>query len=227
MDIMDLPEAFVADRTCHGVLGGALRQALEELVLMGQQQQESGPAVNGEEDQHDGSDDDEDGDGDERSDTMNASQAPLTTAAAEARLAPDMVEPILHSLGEAMAKTRRDRLASRALPANHGSSDNQYGVEVPRLVSGLVRGRVRHWNRRGTKWRVVVDAGAEIRPIRPSQRQPQVLLLGGRRQREGAATSGRPRWTDRMSLWQAAAGSNEQAMKLSKPLEVLAYNDRE
>jgi hypothetical protein len=226
MDIMDLPESFVADRTCHGVLGGALRQALEELVLMGQQQQLSGPAVNGEEDQHDGSDDDEDGDGDERSDTMNASQAP-PTASAEARLAPEMVEPILHSLGEAMAKTRRDRLASRALPANHSSSDNQYGVEVPRLVSGLVRGRVRHWNRRGTKWRVVVDAGAEIRPIRPSQRQPQVLLLGGRRQREGAATSGRPRWADRMSLWQAAAASNEQAMKLSKPLEVLAYNDRE
>jgi hypothetical protein len=238
---LDLPESFVGDRTCHGMLGSTLREALEELLLMMQQEsvpQLLSPAVaavpgisrrsrqsrgsvsnpvdrdnnNGasadsqsEDLEHDGNEDPNDGDG---------SQAP-----GAARLAPGMVEPILNSLGAAMAKTRRDRLLA-----------NNENVGV-RLVSGLIRGRVRHWNRRGAKWRIVADADAEIRPISPSQRR---RLLP--RSRQGQQQTGRRR-AERGSLWQAAArnegssGGGEQpqehAMKLSNPLEILAYNDKE
>jgi hypothetical protein len=235
---LDLPESFVGDRTCHGVLGSTLRQALEELLMVMVQQESVpqllAPAVaapgisrrrtsrgtaensvdRGNDDsansqsedlEHDDNEDRKDGDG--------------SKAHAEARLTPDMVEPILNSLGAAMARTRRDRLLA---------NNENAGV---RLVSGLIRGRVRHWNRRGAKWRIVADAGTEIRQIRPSQRR---RLLP--RSRQGPQQTGRRR-AERGSLWQAAArnegssGGGEQpqehAMKLSNPLEILAYNDKE
>jgi hypothetical protein len=238
---LDLPESFVGDRTCHGMLGSTLRQALEELLVM--MQQESVPqllspavAVPGvsrrRRQSRGGADDPVDRDNDDSADSQSEdlehddSEDPKdgdeSQAPGAARLAPGMVEPILNSLGEAMAKTHRDRLA------NHSNNDENARV---RLVSGLIRGRVRHWNRRGAKWRIVADAGTEIRPIRPSQRR-RVL----HRNRQGQQQAGRRR-AERGSLWQAAAAgsdgsqesgqSQERAMKLSSPLEILAYNDKE
>jgi hypothetical protein len=240
---LDLPESFVGDRTCHGVLGSTLREALEELLVVMTQQESvpqllspavAAPGISGRRtSQSRGSADDpvDSDNGDsadsqsedlEHGDNEDPKDGDQSQAHGAARLAPDMVEPILTSLGAAMAKTHRDRLA------NHSNNDENAGV---RLVSGLIRGRVRHWNRRGAKWRIVADADAEIRPISPSQRR-RVLP----RNRQGQQQTGRRR-AERGSLWQAAAAGSdgpqesgqpqERAMKLSSPLEILAYNDKE
>jgi hypothetical protein len=106
------------------------------------------------------------------------------------RLDPDASERILSALGESMAKF------------HSGSST------IKQAPSALLRGRVDHFNRRNTKWRIVV---------RDCQFRKRVDLDKNRRMRE------------RPSLWEVSeqneGANNDDPTKVC--VELLAFNDFE
>lgn len=103
-------------------------------------------------------------------------------------LNPDSIPLILTSLGQAISDTQAVR--ARA--------------ESP--VAALVRGRMHHFNRRGGKWRFVVEA-VDVRRRHPLHRD--------RRKRKGP------------SLWKVSEGKEPAACLGNVKMEVLAYNDKE
>jgi hypothetical protein len=125
-----------------------------------------------------------------------------------------MIPPILSSLGSAVARTqqeRRQRQAEWAAASAPWSSSSSSSTVV---VAGMLRGRLRHYNRRGTKWRLVADGGSEVRARR--------TLDPGRRRKGGRRNL--------PSLWDDSAydrgSASEDVLKLSHPVEILAYDDK-
>jgi hypothetical protein len=104
-----------------------------------------------------------------------------------------MVEQIMKSFGEAIAESQRTR----------ADGDSRTGGPA-----ALLRGRLDHFNRLNTKWRLIVH-DAEIRPRAP--------LDKNRRKRE------------RPSLWQISEEKYPTRQGAPPPakctLEILAYND--
>lgn len=194
----------VEDPSCHGVLGVALREALAGLLVpvttaatttipaeVDALPAASAAAASCENGEVVAEDEARTAEGEEE--TSVASRSRVSTASP--KLKPEMLDPITKSLGEAIARSQQQQ-------HDHPSPEE--------AVAAVLRGRVDHYNRRGAKWRIVVD-GAEIRRRLP--------LEGRRRGRE------------RPSLWEVSEGKKKQAKKAgtvkSTKLEILAYNDVE
>jgi hypothetical protein len=124
-----------------------------------------------------------------------------------------MISPILSSLGTAVAQTQQERWQRQAVLAAQPSLLSSTSSSTV-LVAGMLRGRLRYYNRRGTKWRLVADGGSEVRDRR--------MLDPGRRRKGGRRNL--------PSLWEGKASergsASEEVLKLEHPVEILAYDDK-
>lgn len=108
-------------------------------------------------------------------------------------LSQQSVDRIMLSFGQAVAQSQQEQFASQ---------DRQIGP----APAALLRGRIDHYNRHGSKWRFLVK-DAEI--------LPRMALAKNRRKRE------------RPSLWQIAQQQQREPSVKIKRLEILVYNDIE
>lgn len=107
------------------------------------------------------------------------------------------LQQILTAFGNAIAKTHQEQHEVEWNPRQRYDG-------ITAAPAALMRGRVDHFNRRGSKWRLVVH-DAELVERKSLDRN--------RRKRE------------RLSLWNAI-GKGSEAVKIPR-LEILAYNDIE
>jgi hypothetical protein len=111
------------------------------------------------------------------------------------------VDRVMQAFGESVAQCQQEQYLLEAVTRTSNSED------VAKLApAALLRGRVHHYNRFGSKWRIVVE-DVEIHPRKPLDPQ--------RRKRE------------RPSLW-SLIPEDDAAPVLQLPrLEILLYNDIE
>ena len=105
------------------------------------------------------------------------------------------IDRIMQAFGEAVAQSQQEQFQLEA-------ADNTITPDVPLAPAALLRGRVHHYNRLGTKWRFLVE-DVEIHPRKPLDKH--------RRKRE------------RHSLW---IDAQEPVMRIPR-LELLLYDDME
>jgi hypothetical protein len=178
-----LPPADIImnDPSCLGILGITLRQALSDL--------QQGSVRRLDDASVDNSVDDACSTADEEKAIHNSRAEDDNEKPASTKLTTEMVDRVMKSLGEAVVQQQKECFAT--------------------APAALLRGRVNHFNRRNSKWRIVVDDG-EMRRRRQLDQHRKL------------------RRTERPSLWDVATRKNEKDRELPHKIgtiELLAYND--
>ena len=109
-------------------------------------------------------------------------------------------EHLLQSFGDAVAKT--DWYGQNNVEEGKSPSTTNKSHPVPKAPSGLLRGKVKHYNRFGRQWRIL----AEDVEIRPRVR----LEKDGRLRRRG-----HQKRSERQSLWERSLEHDEEQIQVA------------
>jgi hypothetical protein len=190
------PDTVVSDISCQGTIAIALREALREM------QEEGFAAVHASNTSL--------GDASEHGESRQSEQSPAATVAA-LQLSQQAVDRIMLSFGEAITQSQREQRTLQANKQNppednYSSTETAANQESRQAPAALLRGRIDHYNRHGSKWRFLVN-DVEI--------VPRSALDRNRRKRE------------RPSLWDPSQQQQLEPSIKIKRLEILAYDDIE
>jgi hypothetical protein len=211
------------DLSCQGIIGFTLKEALDEIVAEQELEQEqeqiidhpnlNSTATAAEEDETE-----------TESNQNNASevaQPPLI------RVDQRMVTSILQVFGKSVAHSQQERYSQQQQQQQQrqGTTTATASVEPP---AALLKGRLKHYNRRNTKWRIVlrdVDF-QQRRPLDKNRRKrerPSLWQVGREQQQQEDGNSNTGKSTSTPLPTQATTNSTTSKCTL----EILAYNDLE
>jgi hypothetical protein len=205
------------DLSCQGVIGFTLQEALDEVYAEQNSNQEQLQPLELDEAEESNQNESE------------LAENPLVRLT----LDQSMANRILQSFGEAVAHSQRDRysLATSTAEQEH---EHQHKHQPP---AALLKGRLVHYNRRNTKWRVVLrDADFQRRsPLDKNRRKRErpSLWHASREQQLDDFVNGNANGNGNDDIHTGMATATATSTSTATPtrtnctIEILAYNDLE
>jgi hypothetical protein len=224
------------DLSCQGIIGFTLKEALEEIVAEQELEQEqiidqpnlNSTATATEEDETESNQNDD-----------NASEPEVLAQTPLVRVDQSMVTSILQAFGKSVAHSQQERYSQQQKQQQQQQQRQQRqgtaattataSVESP---AALLKGRLKHYNRRNTKWRIVLrDVDFQRRrPLDKNRRKrerPSLWQVGREQQQQQQDGNGNGNTGESASTPTIPTQTTTNSSTSNCTLEILAYNDLE